>query len=528
MRRWFVLGLSLFASSAHAENECRVLDVALTPAASGTGADQFPPQIVAWLEDANGQYMGTVFITQKTGALGLGNRPGRFDFNSGPMWPYGRRVTVFPVWSHKHGLEWPEIGFQDGLDDNLSHPQKKSSPELAFCRPLRPDEFDAVTCPSAAYTDKGVLSATRKSLYPPREDLLKTTVDASDVEMFAALNPFDAVSHATPLLGVESTFTYSIPPEVPNGDYVLWVEVSKEFDFNSSYDPTKYPSPPVAYADYGQAYRGQPSVLYRVPVTVGITETTSATDSYAGYGDPDGLDGNVRVPDSTISSGPGTGAGRLALQSTGGVSYRVRTTARREQDFEPPATPANIAIVDVKSTQATLSFTAPGDDGLVGNVRGYEIRYRVGETMTDENFTTGTLAPIEVDLGPPGAEQLLTVKGLVPETTYSIAIRAFDDCRNGSTLAVFELTTTERAQGHVDACFIATAAYGSTMANEIGQLRRFRDSLLAKTVLGELAIETYYTFGPAVAGAIGESDLLRATARDFLGPLVEWVRDYRW
>ena len=41
-------------------------------------------QIVAWVEDTAGNYMGTVFLTRKVGMYGLGNRPGRFDFNSGP------------------------------------------------------------------------------------------------------------------------------------------------------------------------------------------------------------------------------------------------------------------------------------------------------------------------------------------------------------------------------------------------------------------------------------------------------------
>ena len=46
--------------------------------------------------------------------------------------------------------------------------------------------------------------------------------------------------------------------------------------------------------------------------------------------------------------------------------------------------------------------------------------------------------------------------------------------------------------------------------------------LLRHTVLGELAVETYYTFGPAVAGVVGESDLLRRPrARHVLRPLVE-------
>jgi hypothetical protein len=51
-------------------------------------------------------------------------------------------------------------------------------------------------------------------------------------------------------------------------------------------------------------------------------------------------------------------------------------------------------------------------------------------------------------------------------------------------------------------------------------LRRFRDMALETNALGELGVETYYTFGPAFAGMIGESDLLRASARDVLAPIV--------
>src|SRR5215469_13072670 len=71
-------------------------------------------QIVAWIEDASGHFPDTVFITQETGTFGLGNRPGRFDFNSGPMWPYGRRITTFPVWAHrKLPLSFPQVIFQN-------------------------------------------------------------------------------------------------------------------------------------------------------------------------------------------------------------------------------------------------------------------------------------------------------------------------------------------------------------------------------------------------------------------------------
>jgi hypothetical protein len=118
----------------------------------------------------------------------------------------------------------------------------------------------------------------------------------------------------------------------------------------------------------------------------------------------------------------------------------------------------------------------------------------------------------------------VTFEGLLPETTYVVGIRAFDNCRNSSALAVVEVTTPARAAGEVDACFIATAAYGSVMAGDVQLLRSFRDTVLRTTILGELAVEAYYTFGPAVAGVVGESDLLRATARRLLAPLISAVR----
>jgi hypothetical protein len=74
-------------------NECHVVDVSFQPAEiANAELRTMPAQIVAWIEDASGTYVDTVFITQQTGSFGLGNRPGRFDFNSGPLWPYG----VFP------------------------------------------------------------------------------------------------------------------------------------------------------------------------------------------------------------------------------------------------------------------------------------------------------------------------------------------------------------------------------------------------------------------------------------------------
>jgi len=491
-------------------------------------------QIVGWLERPDGSYVDTAFITQKTGRYGLGNRPGRPDFNTGSSlgdtFPYGRRIQTFPVWAKKHGYSFAPVVFQNGGENNLRPPLAHSSPEMPppYCRPLQPSEaeWDTGTCASATYSDKGMLSQTLTTNYPPRSDLTrKPSIDTEDVERYRSLNPFDAVSQATPKGGLSSTMTWAAPPIVDYGTYNLMVEVSQTYDFNSTYNPTTYPSPVgIAWAEYGQAWRGQPSIVYRVPITVAQVPMRATTDTYVGYGDPEGLAGTLFPPDATITiDTPGSGASRLQLVSDGSEMYRVRVRTRPELDATPPSDVTEVTPVDVGSRSITLSWFPAGDDGTAGRAAGYDVRVRAGSSITPANLPDSMPVTSPVTVHTTG-QSSITPTGLLPTTDYSIGVRAYDNCFNRSALARIDVTTLDHEYGEVDWCFIATAAYGSRMANDVASLRQFRDVMLSTTVLGQLAVGTYYTFGPALAGVVGESELLRATARALLAPVVRAVR----
>jgi hypothetical protein len=205
--------------------------------------------------------------------------------------------------------------------------------------------------------------------------------------------------------------------------------------------------------------------------------------------------------------------------------YRVKAHSYPETDGIAPGRPKALTVESVAQTTARLTFVAPGDDGNSGNVSSYEVRMLVGDTITEANFDSAIPLAVNVPVTAPGVLQTIDLNALLPDTTYSIGVRALDNCRNKSPLGIATVTTPERKVGEVDACFIATAAYGSLMANDVEQLRGFRDSVLRQTVLGELAVEAYYTFGPVLAGVIGESEVLRTTAREALEPVVRTVRN---
>ena len=520
--------LAMLASPALADApQCHVVDVEFTPAAD--------LQIVVWLEDPQGHYVDTAYITQLTGTYGIGNRPGIKDFNSAWHWPYGHRDYVFPVWAHRHGMSFPVIGFRDDDEYNLSHPFDQSSQEVFFCRPLVQGEpqWDTQTCSSSVFTDKGKVVAPSGALYPPRADVtMHKGLDDPAVATYKAMNPFDAVSQATPIGGMDFTTSWPIPPDLAPGDYVMFVEVSKEFDFNSTYNATTYPEPtqpdgsPLQWGNYGLPSRGQPSIVYRVPFTIGQTETVATTSSYAGRGDPEGATGTLTpAPDPTITTDtPGSGASRLQLTADGqGGTFRVRVTSRPEHDEIAPGPPSATSVVATDTQSATIDFTEPGDDGLIGPVMGYEVRVQANTPITDANFASAMPTGASVQVHGPGTPQTLTIDHLLPQTDYFIGIRAFDECKNYGPVAVIEAKTAERQAGYVDACFVATAAYGSLLANDVEMLRRFRDQYLQSNVLGELAVETYYSVGPAVAGVVDQSEPLRATARTALAPLVHFL-----
>jgi hypothetical protein len=497
------------------------------------------PQIAVWVQSADGsQFVDTLMVTNLTAVRGIGNRPGRWDFLSAPLFPYGKRQMALPIWAHARGVLYDTVVMTEAIcavggpnypgESCLGWHEPYSSPESYYCRPLKPGEIDvdAISCASAFHSEKGKFDPTTKSYYPPRGDLTTfTSSDGADPPTYAAINDLDAVAAATPAYGSPYNRNWNVPIDLADGDYVVMVEVNKEFDSNAANMHTDYDDPNLP--GYGiDGNFGQPSVVYSVPIHIDLTNGTAtqvAVSQIAGYGDWSGATGTITPQDGTIST-TDLGSGEERLLQTDGVggSGRVHVGLGPCLGCKPPP-PAPGAVIDLAvtdggllATAATLSFGNAQANG--GPVSSYEIRYRPGISMTDADFGQAITAQ-QVTPGTPGSPASFSISPLMSNTQYVVGVRAFDGCGQPSPITQLTFQTPAVKFTQLTGCFVATAAWGSALGPEVSAMRRLRDRLRPTSVLFAAAADIYYRSGPAAAEVLRRSDTARALVRRFLGPL---------
>jgi subtilisin family serine protease len=128
------------------------------------------------------------------------------------------------------------------------------------------------------------------------------------------------------------------------------------------------------------------------------------------------------------------------------LSYGRLNVFRALQDDEavPPDATTTLAASDPSFSAATLSWTAPGDDGAVGRAATYDVRFSTSP-IDASNFDSATrfpCPPLPLDAGGP---QSMRVGGLPSSTNCYFALKTIDTL--GNTSAISNVATAATLPG---------------------------------------------------------------------------------
>jgi hypothetical protein len=141
----------------------------------------------------------------------------------------------------------------------------------------------------------------------------------------------------------------------------------------------------------------------------------------------------------------------------------------------------------------------------------------VDGSLSGSNFAVANTTVSEA--GPRAAYNSVCDNTLV---TYATTTTGVIDV--GLSLIGTPCPSAAAAGGGGGGCFIATAAYGTDMAEDVQALREFRDKHLLTNAPGRAFVSAYYQYSPPVAEYIAGSGPLKAMVRAGLAPVVFAIR----
>lgn len=291
---------------------------------------------------------------------------------------------------------------------------------------------------------------------------------------------------------------------------------------------SQLPDPPPA-TDGGQVMQGADAGTSNVAGTGGTISAGQAGEAggqaHAGSsGDGSGASGGRGAASGTAGTGSGAGTtnGMVIENSGGGVNGAVGAIYDLQLSNHQNELRSH--------TWINLRFRAPHSRWPLHR---YELRYGTDPIVDDATFlrngrqaknatdategATLLMLPTEV---PAGQWVAGSVGDLVQQTHYYVAVRAIDKLNQAGPISVAEISTTPRHFATVSPCFVATAAYGTPLASEIGALRRVRDRYLSSEAPGRALVHAYYAVGPTLARFVAAHDTLRGLVRAALSPVV--------
>ena len=282
--------------------------------------------------------------------------------------------------------------------------------------------------------------------------------------------------------------------------------------------------------DYGT---GTISVTYD-PSVVHVTDVASGPASMVVAWNPDNTTGIVNI----------------SAWNTGGVSGDIvfANVTFHAVGSAGSSTPLNISVTtlkdispqDITAIIKNGSFTIEAEQPLIPFLISGHVFYENGSECNNPHMKITNLNTSEEWQAETNATsnyyQLVLATGADVNATEILKFNAMSTDGSHSKVFNHAITPEDINKGGLfnfnislnvappSPCFIATAAYGTPLHEDINILRKFRNVVLSTNMPGKALVETYYLTSPPIANALATNNDLRASVRVLLlTPLVHFA-----
>ncbi|MGA9033754.1 MAG: S8 family serine peptidase [Sulfuricaulis sp.] len=177
----------------------------------------------------------------------------------------------------------------------------------------------------------------------------------------------------------------------------------------------------------------------------------------------------------------------------------------------PAASGSELDLDGVHVIKAGTSMAAPHVTGAVA------LLFEAGPTFSSDQIKSFIIGSAATD----------AFTGTVPNNTWGygkLDVNAAYAVLLGTPPPPPSSTPSPSGGGGGGGCFIATAAYGSAMADEVMVLRNFRDKHLLMNAPGRIFVSFYNRHSPPIADFIRGHETMRALTRLSLWPVVYTIK----
>lgn len=211
------------------------------------------------------------------------------------------------------------------------------------------------------------------------------------------------------------------------------------------------------------------------------------------------------------------------LDENDSITFKSVMTGYNAEEASPTETTYDCELT-VNKDESTCRFICNNPSSAYLTPSIFEKSYASVRIKSQDSSTANTISYPGLD---DIAQEYAAIIQYLPDGLRS---PSFSQCVYGNPIETFsyaQISGAGEASPGDPRCFIATAAYGSPIGEELNQLRWFRDQILLSNSYGRLFVEKYYKYSPTIAQWIEKNDFAKAAVRTTLRPIVGLVKILR-